>query len=541
MEVLDLSLPSSNRLVGDYLSNKMDIEKFFDYDIHSPLVYEVRRKELEKRKFDREKLVEHLLSYNKRLNYHTHTIENINRLTNPKSVVVIGGQQAGVLSGPLYTIHKIVSIIKLAKEQEEKLNIPVIPVFWIAGEDHDFAEINHLYVNLKNGIRKRAVPHYHTRKTMVSSLEIEKDGLIEWIEEIFETYGETNHTKGLIERLTEYVEKSTTYVDFFVQIINELFGWSGLVLVDSGSKDFRTIQSHHFRQMVEKNREIHDALLLQQEELSTHRYSKTINMNESSANLFYTQNGERILLEYNVEHDVFSGKNNECILCGDELLEISDNQPELLSNNVVTRPVMQEFIFPTLAFISGPGEVSYWAELKKVFAVMGMKMPPVLPRLMMTFVERAIESSIEEVGLTIPATLSGEIFKAKETWLENETADVEGLISGAKREVEQIHSKIRKVGLEIDSGLADLLLKNAQNIQAQFDFLKNTLNRSTLKQNEIVLNRFNRIETSLLPLGSPQERVWNVYYYLNKYGDDFIKDLVKLPYEFNGKHKVIKL
>ncbi|MEH7382420.1 bacillithiol biosynthesis cysteine-adding enzyme BshC [Bacillus sp. JJ1533] len=541
MEVLDLSLPSSNRLMNHYLSNELDIENFFDYDIQSPLVYEERKKDLHKRQFEREKLVEHLLSFNKRLNYHPYTIENINKLLDPRSVVVIGGQQAGVLTGPLYTIHKIVSIIKLAKEQEEKLNIPVIPVFWIAGEDHDFAEINHLYVNLQNGIRKRAVPQYHNRKTMVSSIELEQDGLVEWIEEVFETYGETNHTNGLLERLNGYVEKSKTYVDFFIQIINELFGEAGLVLVDSGSKEIRTLQSFYFQKMIEKNRDIHDALLLQQEILSTYQYPKTIDMNESSANLFYTQNDERILLEYNVEHDIFSGKNNECILCGEELLKIAKEKPDLLSNNVVTRPVMQELLFPTLAFISGPGEVSYWAELKKVFSVMEIKMPPVVPRLMMTIVERAIESNIEEIGLTIQAVLSGELLKAKETWLKKQTADVDGMISAAKKEVEHIHKKVRDVGLEVDPGLADLLLKNAQNIQSQFDFLKNTFNRSILKRNEIELNRFNRIEKSLLPLGSPQERLWNVFYYLNKYGDDFIKDLLALPFEFNGKHKVIKM
>ncbi|WP_010282687.1 bacillithiol biosynthesis cysteine-adding enzyme BshC [Bacillus timonensis] len=541
MEVLDLSLPASNRLMNDYLSGRMDIEKFFDYDIHSPLVYEVRKKDLIKRYFEREKLVEHLLAFNKRLNYHPNTIDNINKLTNPNSMVIIGGQQAGVMTGPLYTIHKIVSIIKLAKEQEGTLNVPVIPVFWIAGEDHDFAEINHLYVNLKNGIRKRAVPQYHNRKTMVSSIEIEQNGLLEWIEDIFETYGETNYTNGLLDRLTGYVNKSKTYVDFFIQIINELFGESGLVLVDSGSKEIRKLQSQYLRKMVEKNREIHDSLLLQQEVLSSYQYPKTIDMNESSANLFYTQNDERILLEYNVAHDIFSGKNNECILCGDELLEVAENQPELLSNNVVTRPVMQELLFPTLAFISGPGEVSYWAELKQVFSVMDIEMPPVVPRLMMTIVERAIESNIEDIGLTIEGALAGELEKAKKTWLDKQTSDVDRVINEAKKEVEQIHKKVRNVGLEVDSGLAELLLKNAQNIQAQFDFLKNTFNRSILKRNEIELNRFNRIETSLLPLGSPQERVWNVYYYLNKYGDEFIKDLVELPFEFNGKHKVIKL
>ncbi|WP_449539915.1 bacillithiol biosynthesis cysteine-adding enzyme BshC [Ferdinandcohnia sp. Marseille-Q9671] len=541
MEVMDLSLPASNRLVNDYLTNKMDIDKFFDYDIHSPLVYEVRKKEVTSRQFEREELVKHLLTFNQRLNYHQNSITNIHKLTDPDSVVVIGGQQAGVLTGPLYTIHKIISIIKLAKEQEEKLNVPVIPVFWIAGEDHDFAEINHLYVKLKNGIRKKTVPQQHNLKTMVSSIEIEKDGVVRWIEEIFETYGETSHTRDLLGRLRGYVEKSATYVDFFVQIVNDLFGKTGLVLVDSGSKELRSLETVYFKKMIEKNKEIHDALLLQQEVLSASQYPSTIEMNENSANLFYHQNEERILLEYNVEHDLFSGKNNECILCSEELLEVAEKRPEYLSNNVVTRPLMQELLFPTLAFISGPGEVSYWSELKKVFSVMGIKMPPVVPRLMMTIVERPIESNIGDIGLTIKGALTGELRKEKENWMEKQTADVDEVILAAKQEVESIHKRIRTVGLDVDPGLSDLLLKNAQKIQDQFDFLKNTFNRRIMERNDIELNRYNRVEVSLLPLGSPQERIWNIFYYLNKYGEDFISDLLHLSFEFNGKHKVIKL
>lgn len=542
MEVVDLFLPSSNRLVNDYISNKMDISSFFDYDIHSPIVYEVRKNDLAKRMFEREKLVKQLLSFNKRFNYHQNTIDNIHKLEEPTSVVVIGGQQAGVLTGPLYSIHKIISIIKLAKEQEEKLQIPVIPVFWIAGEDHDFAEINHVYINDPNkGISKKAVPQQHIGKSMVSSIILEKEHLSAWVESIFETFGETNYTNELLQRLTTYIENSQTYVDFFVQIINDLFGEAGLVLVDSGSPQIRSLEQTNFKALIEKNKEIHDALISQQEQISRFQYPKTIDMNENSANIFYHLNGERVLLEFNKEHDVFSGKNNECILCTEEILQIASDNPEQLSNNVVTRPVMQELLFPTLAFISGPGEISYWAELKQVFSVMGIKMPPVVPRLMITLLERPIESTIGDLGLTIEGALMGELAKAKNNWLSNHTGDVEHLIADAKKEVEQIHKNIRIAALDIDQGLSDLLVKNADLIQSQFDFLQTTINRRFLQKNEVEINKYNRIETSLIPLGAPQERIWNIFYYLNKYGINFVVELLNLEYKFNWNHKVIKL
>ncbi|MCH1623885.1 bacillithiol biosynthesis cysteine-adding enzyme BshC [Fredinandcohnia quinoae] len=541
MEVMDLFLPSTNTLVNDYLTNKIDTYNYFDYDIHSPLVYEVRKKDVLSRTFPRERLVQHLLNFNRKYNSHEQTIKNIYKLSDPNSVVVVGGQQAGVLTGPLYTIHKIISIIKLARQQEELLNIPVIPVFWIAGEDHDFAEINHLFVNDGNHIRKKILPQQQHSKSMVTSIEIDKKLCEDWLKEVFETYGETDNTNEIIQLLLLQLEKSTTYVDFFMQIISTLFGDTGIVMVDSGSVELREIESDFLVEIIEKNRGIHDAVLHQQEILQSANYSKSIEMNENSANLFYQVGSDRVLLEYYPEHDIFRGKNNECILCSEELIEFAKTHPGSISNNVITRPLMQELLFPTLAFISGPGEVSYWAELKQAFTVMGMKMPPVVPRLMMTIIERSIESNIVDIGLSISDAINGKVMSAKNAWIAKHTSNFDDVMIQAKQEAENIHKRVRNAALEIDKSLLDLLLKNAENFQTQLEFVNHTVSKRVLLQNEVEMKKFERIEYSLKPLGSPQERIWNIFYYLNKYGLDFTSNLVELPFEFNGKHKIIKV
>src|SRR5699024_2580828 len=129
-----------------YRNEQDDILEHFDYNPYASHTYAHRLKEIKKRTFNRERLTKDLDNMNRKWNASDATYENIKRLKAEESVVVVGGHQAGLLTGPFYTIHKIISIIQLAKQQERSLQVPVIPVFWIAGEDHDFAEINHIFM-----------------------------------------------------------------------------------------------------------------------------------------------------------------------------------------------------------------------------------------------------------------------------------------------------------------------------------------------------------------------------------------------------------
>jgi bacillithiol synthase len=543
MEIQDISIPTTNHFVTNYLTNKIEIEKYFDYDIHNPGVFQKRHEDLLVRSFPREVLADHLLSYNQHFYCQEKTIENINKLRDPKSVVVIGGQQAGILTGPLYTIHKLISILKLAEQQEKELNIPVIPVFWIAGEDHDFAEINHLFALEKSKLKKKSLSQREILKKSVSDIKIDKDACLIWIEELFETYNETNFTNDLLSNLKKKVEDPTiiSYVDFFAAIIMELFRDYGIVLVNSGSKELRRIESDFFCNLIKQSKNIQDALVFQHGYLHEDGFPNVIETAECSANLFYHLNQERVLLEYFPEENKFRGKNNECEFTMEELLQVALSTPEKLSNNVVTRPLMQEFLFPSLAFISGPGEIAYWAELKKAFGLFEIKMPPIVPRLNVTILERNIDADMKELNVSLEEGLKS-ITHYKKEWIQSKTESrFDEEVEKAQGEVELLHSQLRTLALGLDSSLEPLLKKNANLIQSQFEFLKKTLNKSVETRYQNELQKFLRIEYSLYPKNSPQERVWNLYYYLNKYGSDFVKDLMELPYEFNYEHKIIKV
>ncbi|MFD9624419.1 bacillithiol biosynthesis cysteine-adding enzyme BshC [Peribacillus muralis] len=540
MEMKDLALPSLNRFASDYLQNRLEAEDYFHYDLSKPDIYRDRYDELMNRAFSRRELSDYIQRYMSRFSSSEAVKGNIERLRRDDSVVVIGGQQAGLLTGPLYTIHKVISIVKLAKEQEKELGRPVIPVFWIAGEDHDLAEVNHVYV-MKNGKpHKKTYPSYQPYKTMVSDVELESDKAEKWFKEIIETYGETAFTNKLLINMKETIRESKTFVDFFARLIHEWFHEYGLLLVDAADPDLRQIEKGHFVSMIKKSERIAEVVEDQQSFMHAKGYPKMIEMDKQAANLFYydPEKKDRCLLE-RVEGG-FSGKNTEASFSEAELLMIANNHPERLSNNVITRPLMQEMLFPVLAFISGPGEIAYWAELKRAFELFSMKMPPIIPRLNITIVERGVQADLEEMELTLDTVLTEGTVNAVNWYLEavedETTAD---LFENLKSQLEENHKKLSDHAVSLDKGLEPMLNKNIEFIQRQLDFIYGRIGDRTKERHSVTLKKYERIAHSLYPLESPQERIWNAFYYLNQYGPEFIRDIMKLDYQFNNQHKLI--
>ncbi|WP_079508339.1 bacillithiol biosynthesis cysteine-adding enzyme BshC [Mesobacillus jeotgali] len=544
MEMLNLSLPAANRFATDYLAGSPELQSFFHYNFTDKNAYVHRLDELKNRSFMRSELADHIQSFMNRYAQSDQITENIGKLRKENSVAVIGGQQAGILTGPLYTIHKVISIIKLAEQKEHELGIPVVPVFWIAGEDHDYQEVNHVYVMKENRQEKWVYPEKNLEKKMISEVCINRDLCYSWVEGIVETFGETKHTKEVLAFVLESLKNAESFVDFFATIIMDLFKDSGLLIVDSGNRELRKLEKDYFIDQIKNHRKITSAVLGQQEKTEAAGFSNMIDINENSANLFYYDEkvNERILLQFDPQSGGFAGKNGEVSFTYDKLVEIANEFPEKLSNNVVTRPLMQEWLFPTLAFIGGPGEIAYWAELKLVFEHFGIQMPPLVPRLNITLLERSIESDLEELKLDLREVLisgtSGHELRFIDSLKDRE---VEELFANAKAMLTDQYKAIRERANGIDPVLFPMLEKNESILLNQMEFMENKIVDAICRKNDHILRKFSRVENALRPDGSPQERVWNPFYYFNKYGLNLISELLKLHYEFDGTHKIIKM
>ncbi|MGX6442048.1 bacillithiol biosynthesis cysteine-adding enzyme BshC [Neobacillus sp. K501] len=544
MEILNLSLPATNRFASNYLEQSDDIQPFFHYRFNHKTDDVKRLDELSNRHFPREEVAAYIEKFMERFPSSEAVKASLIKFSQANSVVVIGGQQAGILTGPLYSIHKIISIIKLAEQKEKQLGIPVVPVFWIAGEDHDFHEVNHVYVPSNQKISKWTYPEKVVQKKMVSDIVLDKDICLNWVEQIIENFGETNHTKQLLSFAQEQLKKSNTFVDFFANLVMELFKDHGLLIVDSGDNQFRLLQKEFFTKQITYHDAITSHLLEQQSIISKTGYPLTIDTHERAANLFYYNKrlNERILLEFDLENNKFVGKSGVVSFTKDELVGIAMDDPAKLSNNVVTRPLMQEWLFPTLAFIAGPGEIAYWAELKLVFEHFGIKMPPIVPRINITLLDRGVEADLLELQLELAAVLSNGTKAVEEQFLEKiKDQEVEELFSETKTQLLLQYDRIEAKTEKLDPALIPLLKKNEEFLLKQISFMEKKLEDSVKQKHEVMINKFRRIDLSLRPDGFPQERIWNIFYYFNQYGTELIRDLMVLDYDFDGRHKVIKM
>ncbi|MDF1506689.1 bacillithiol biosynthesis cysteine-adding enzyme BshC [Robertmurraya sp. DFI.2.37] len=544
MEMMNLNLPATNRFATAYYNGTDEVQNFFHYQYQNSFHYQKRLEELSERSFMREELAAHIEFFMKPFPSSERVFESIAKLKKKDSVVVIGGQQAGILTGPLYSIHKVISIIAFAKQKEKELGVPVVPLFWIAGEDHDYAEVNHVYLENRNQLEKWVYPNKVLDKRMVTDCVLNKEVCQSWIEDVIETFGETEHTNQLLEFSKKAVECSETFVDFFAYIVMELFKEQGLLLVDSGNRQLRQLEKKAFAEQINHAANITASVENQQAKLAEYGFARTIELSSEAANLFYydEEHFERVLLEFNKETKTFFGKDGNISFSQEELLAIANEQPEKLSNNVVTRPIMQEVLFPTLAFIAGPGEISYWAELKNAFEIFNMKMPPIIPRITITFLEREIESSIADWGLNLQEVLRAGVSEEKERFLTSvkDTSFAE-LFSEAKEQLMKSYTKIRKQSEKDYKGLIPLLQKNESILLQQIAFMEGKIEEALLIKHDVALKQLDCIDYSIRPFGGPQERVWNIYYFLNKYGLDFVERLLKLPFDFDGTHKVVKI
>ncbi|WP_273834772.1 bacillithiol biosynthesis cysteine-adding enzyme BshC [Guptibacillus sedimenti] len=540
MRLRETFLPGSNVIATDYIAEKTTLSAFFDYTYQHDSSYEERYKELMERHQDRADLTEHLMEFNESFEAEGPALRNIERLQQPESVTVVAGQQAGVLTGPLYTINKAISVIKLAEEKERKLGVPVIPIFWVAGEDHDYHEVNHIYSYDEGREHKEAVPQKQMTKQALSDISLDHDAMNTWTRDMLKRFGETSYTKEIQAFLEGVTEKSTTYVDHFCYIMTKLFSKHGLVLVDSGNKDFRQLQTDSFKQMIHQNETINEGVLTQAAHLREENYPIGVDLDDQQANLFVKVNGERILLER--LNGRFEGKTASVSFSKEELLDLAERQPEDLSNNVVTRPIMQDLMFPVLGFVAGPGELAYWALLKPAFHTFGIKMPVIVPRLTFTFVERHIQKYVADLSLTDDEILKSGIEHSKETYMRQlDDVGIGTTFNDAKLKVEEIHQNLRDLTESVDRGLDRFAEKNGRFLQRQLDLLQQKLYQSLEYQHENTLAKFDEVGFALKPNGAPQERKWNVVYYLNWHGLDFVDQMMDLELPFNDQHKVIYL
>lgn len=510
---------------------------FYHYDPTHDESYFERYRYVTNQKYKREQLVDVLRNYHQPELLHPAIEINLERLLSPDSVVVIGGQQAGILTGPLYTIYKVVSIIQLARREEKRLQKPVIPVFWIAGEDHDRQEVDHVFMPESTDMVKHSFPLQDTKKASVSSLMLEPQMVHQWLDELHQAIADRPYKADWVALCEQLTNEPITWTRFFAKILHYLFAEYGLLLIDSHDTLLREVETDYFYQMIDKNDLLNQAVDQGIQNWEAAGSSSPLQFEENQAHLFIEENGQRVALYK--EGDQFVSRNRFFQYEKDELSR-KHNQ---LSNNVVTRPLMQEMVFPVLAFVGGSAEIDYWGCLKEAFSVFNLQMPIVYPRQNVTIVERSIEKYRENWGIDWETLFSGKGQSWIELWKQtHQPPNVERQFKELSHRLEELYTPfLQELTQTVGRNMEQMGESTAKKLQNQVSWLKkkaygliDTQLETTIRQQRMVVN-------AIYPLEGLQERSYNLVYFWNNYGLDWLHMLCKQELPEMDTHQVLYL
>lgn len=522
----------SNSFLHKYITGDLQVMELFDYPLTDDGLAQ-RLQEISSRNYIREQLSEVLYRYNKKFTNAKATFRQIERLKDERSVVVVGGQQAGLLTGPLYTVNKVISILHEAAFLENKLSIPVIPIFWIAGEDHDIDEVNHTFFHHEDKVKRIKIAERNDWKIPVSERKIKKEVAEALIKEAFQFLSETEHTKHLVNSLLNDVKEDITYVEWFSLLIHRLFYDTGLVIMDANDPSIRQLEKDFFREMIVRNDALRRGFLNGAEMMKNLGFGEPITVDEDNAHLFIHKDGERLLLEK--KDDQFFEKQGERSWTENELLQLLNRTPFPFSNNVVTRPVIQDMILPVIAFIAGPGELKYWGTLKKVFHTFQICMPLVYPRAHMTFISRKTEKNLAWIGVSPQYVLTNRLDNEKERWINvNVSSHVDEIFTDVLNSMEKIDRDLFEQIQFLDKDMEMFHQRYMKKIVGVFEEYKKKVQLTIKNKNSAIYKRFTSTETELIPEGVLQERLLNIIPFLNMYGEDLLQRLVHLLNEENS-------
>lgn len=534
-----MELPVQNKVLHAYQNNEAFLHKYFDYP-NEESAYQERLNELATRKFKREELSDIIHTFMKPFGISSAIEKHIKELRQEEAVTIVGGQQAGVLTGPLYSVHKAITVLLHAKEQRQKLGVPVIPVFWIAGEDHDLNEINHVYAEVNGQVTKEQIQDKFVMKLMASDATFNREDMIVFVKGIFEKFGETSFTEELLVDVLEAVQKESTFTGFFVRLMNGLFAKEGLLFLDAAFEPLRKFESDYFSQLIQASEQIATLVVEKEQALQSDGFGLPIDAQEDATHLFYVHETGRMLLTRKAGK--FVNESAGLAFTEEELLHIAKEQPALLSNNVVTRPLMQEFIFPVLAFVGGAGELAYWAILKEAFHHMALKMPIFVPRMSITLVSRQTEKVLQEHDLTVEDVMAGKATDRKLAFVAQAQNDrfikqVDAIQESVSTEYEKLNEWFEAE----DVMMKKFLEQNLAYHKKQFNYLKHKYEDAIFVKHDVTLRKFDQLEAALYPQNQLQERVYHPYVYLNEYGPSLIEDLLALSFDNDGAHYLVYL
>lgn len=498
-------IPHTSPLFADLLYHPDRTARFYHHPFRDLSAYQAAAAEIRMSEERRSALISALRVQNP----HSTSLE---RLAQPDTVAVVTGQQVGLFSGPSYTIYKLLHAAKLA-EWLTANGIPAVPVFWQATEDHDFAEVNHVWVFDSE--------HRPVKLEMRRSATAQPVGGVALSDPPVRELRTALHGFPFGEEVSDLVEETyragSTMGKAFGELLRELLSKFDVLQVDPMLPEFRELAAPAIRAAVEAAPELTAGILARNQELTGAGYHAQVHVEDQTSLVFLLENGKRLTLRRNGREYTLNGRRFSTE-------ELVDRAPSL-SPNALLRPVVQDSMLPTVAYIGGPAELAYLAQSEAIYRSILGRMPVAVPRSGFTILDSRSRKLMDRYGLDVQHFFHGEEAVRERISARLVPPSLTGAMREAEAGVERAIERLRSELTSFDPTLAMALERSGRKIQYQLGKVERKTGREAMRRDARAARDASSLYGLIFPERTLQERVYSILPFLAKHGLDLIDQI----------------
>ena len=458
-------------------------------------------------------------------------------LSDPNTVAIVTGQQAGAFGGPLFTLLKAITALQLARRTADAQNTPTVAVFWVDAEDHDWDEVATCTVLDAN---------FQARTITMPALEgaghlpiadLVLDGRVEaTLDELASALAPTDFTEWALSGLRAAYRPGVKMADAFARWLDALLGPYGLIVFDSADAAAKPLVADVFRRELLSPGRTSALAASAGEALAARGHAPQVVPQPESAALFHLDGGRRPIRHHD---DTFVVGDES--FTGEALAKEVTERPEHFSPNVLLRPIVQDTLFPTVAYVAGPSELAYLGQLGGVYQHFGVPMPLMYPRATATLVDSATARFLSKHDLPL-RQLQAQDESALNRLLESQLPkSLEQAVKDAEQTLERSMQRVIEEMPALDPTLVGAARTVLGKMQHELRTLHSKMIHAAKKRDETLRRQFTRAQAQAFPLGQPQERTLGAGFFLNRYGPALVDRLLEeLPLEL-GHHWVMTI
>ena len=532
-------IPQTTRLFTDFLAYSSGARAFYP---HSPYFSEWLKAEPSALSYDsarREAVSAILERQNKSWDASPQTFDNLARLRKGAAAIVTG-QQVGLFGGPMFAIYKALTAVKMA-EEARAAGVDAVPIFWLATYDHDLAEVNHVSMPGSDGLLRTLTTSSHSIPgAPVSEVRLGEE-ILPVVEEAASLLGDSE----VLQLLRESYRPGETLGTAFARFYARLFSAWGVILLDASDPELHRIATPIYSAAVEQASEIDEALLARGQALEAAGYHQQVKVTSSSVLLFTLQDGARTPIQLRANGSatefVIAGETGAEKLSTDELIDRIAQTPEKFSPNVLLRPVVQDYLLPTLAYAGGAAETAYFAQAGVVFEKILRRVTPIVPRFSVTLVEPKVQRWLRQYGITVCDTFEGAEALRHTLAAHTLPPDLQAAFERAGKSVTESFAGLHEALAKLDPTLVDASQTGVSKVHYQLDRLRERAMAAELRRSEVVGRHAEALSHALYPEGALQERGIAGVYYLARHGTELLKNIYDAMHTDCLDHQILEL